>query len=232
MKAIALLLYLKKKVWKSSSISRSSYNRIAKFASVSPNTIKKYMPVWIRLGLIEWQGRNKDVFVIRKFSARREHRNYDISRLDFSSFKNTYYSLRSMLFLIMQSQKEYVKRMVRSTYKPKKLLEYKAARRFCNRHAHTDENGKFVFIENGISYKKIGKVIGFCERTAERIVQFALKKKWCKKETHYNYTYMPGVCFREVEGYTFTTWNYAYIVGANTYTLSDSMNGSLLDGKM
>ena len=232
MKAVALLVFLKHRTGKYSCISKSSLNRIAKIASVSVSTIKKYMPTWFRMGLVEWQGMNKDVFVIRRICAKVNHRNYDISGIDFSSFKKVYYSLRSMLFLTIQAQKEYVKRMIRTATSPKDFDEFKKARKFCNHHAHKDNLGSYVFNDNGISYKHIGKVVGFCERTAERIVRFAINKGWCKKETHFNYTYMPGVCFREVEGYTFTTWNYGYKVSANTYTLSDSMNGSLLDGKM
>lgn len=231
MKAVALLVFLKKRTGKYSCVSKSSLSRIARVASVSASTVKKYMSTWVKMGLVEWQGKNHDVFVIRRMAAKVDHRNYDISEFDFSSFKSTYYSLRSMIFLTIQAQKEYIKRMIRTAADPKRWDNFKAVKKFCSRYAHMDRSGKYVFKENGISYKRIGKVVGFCERTAERIVKFAVERNWVKKETHFNYTYMPGVCFREVHGYTFTTWNYGYVVGANTYTLSDSMIGSLLDGK-
>lgn len=231
-KAYALIIFLKKRVGICAYLSKFSINKIAKAASVSPNTIKKYLPIWVRLGLVERYGKNKDNLIIKRFSARKEHRNFDISDFDMSSFKSTYYSLRSFIFLTIQAQKEYVKRMIRTATDPKDFKEFKKARKFCNQHAHKDNMGRYVFKENGISYKYIGKVVGFCERTAERIVQFAIRKKWCKKETHFSYTYMPGICFREVNGYTFTTWNYGYVVGANTYVLSELITGKLLDGKM
>jgi len=227
-KPLALLLYLKHETGRLSCIRHCSINRISRLAHISPSTVRKYLPRLESMGFVCRQGRNNDVLVLRKICAKSRHRNFNLDGIDFSSFKSVYDSLRAMIFLIIQARKEHAKRMVRQTEHPSSLKDYKEARKYCNRCAHTDASGGFIYKENGISYRYISKVTGFCERTAQRIVKTAISLGLCLKKTNYRYYYMPGVCFREVEGFTFTTWDYGYIVGANTYTLTEK--GGMLVG--
>lgn len=235
-KAVAMFLLLKNRLGKRCSIKEASLSKVARLLCISTNTFKRYLPVLEGMGLIEWQGKNGDVFTLKRAYASSHHRNFDVSKLSYKSFKDTYYTLRSMLFLTIQAQKDYIKQMVRIATNPRKGEDFKKARKFCNHYAHMDSNGRFVFRENGITYKKIGEIIGFCERTAQRIVNLAVKKRWVRRKTHFFYTFMPKVNYQRVDNYTFTTANYGFQVGANTYRLSPSWKrllsvGISLEGK-
>lgn len=232
-KAIALALLFKHYADNNQCLRQATCYKLAKMVNASTNTISKYLPIMERSGLIERQGRCKDIIVVKNIVSRTKHRNMVLlKKLDFSSFKNLFYSFRALLFIVKQSYKEYLRRMLRLANRPTKfdsIKKIKRARNFCKRYA---KNGIYdKFNDLGISYKKIGETLGYCERTAERIVKDAISKKWCKKQTHYNYTYMPKVNYRYVEGYTFTTKDYGFVVSANTYKLSHSMVGLLIDGK-
>ena len=230
-KAVSLLIALKNNLDKTSSIKDASQNKIAEVAGVSPNTIKRYMPIWVRLGLVEWKGKNNNIFIVNRLSSKTRHRNIDLSRLDMSNFKKVYESLRSFLFLVILSCKELVRRMIRIATQSNSTKEIKEARKFCNRYAEREEMKDFEYKEHGISYSKIGEKIGFCKRMAVMIVSKAIKKGWCRKETHFEYTSMPGVNRMYVEGYTFTTNNYGFKVMANTYRLNRNICMALIGCK-
>lgn len=231
-KAVSLLISLKSRLDKTSTIQKASQNKIAETAGVSPNTIRRYLPIWLRLGLVEWRGKNKDVFVINRLSSKTKHRNIDLARLNFKDFKRVYETFRSFLFILALSCKEYVKRMIRTVSNSCDANEIKEARKSCNRYAKRDESDELCYNEYGMSYRKIGEKIGFCKRTAEKIVSLAIKKKWCRKETHFEWTSMPGVNCMYVEGFTFTTKDYGFVVKANTYTLNKNICLALIGGKI
>lgn len=231
-KAVSALMLLKNRLGKTSSIKKASVNKIANTAGMSPSTIKKYMPLWEEMNLVEWQGAKKDVLVVKRLSSKTRHRNVKTDKLDFSTFKNLYKTLRSLLFLLLNSHKSFIKLLLRVANSPKRGENYKKARKLSEYYAGRDTDGKFRYKEYGLSYKTIAKRLGYCTRTAERIVNFTVAKKWCRKKTHFIRQYMKNVCGMHVEGYTFTTRNYGYKVLANTYEESRYWYGILLDGKM
>lgn len=230
-KALAIIMLLKYRLGKTSVIKSASVRKIAEIAGVSPNTVKKYMPRWECMGLIEWQGANNDVLVIRRITSKTHHRNIPTDKLDFSTFKKLYESLKSLLFLFLTARKSYVERLLRTATNPKKGEDFKKARKLSEFYARREPDGTFRYKEHGLSFKKIGKSLDYSVKTAQKIVKKALKSKWCKKFTHFLHYLMPYVNKRYVEGFTFTTKNYGFVVGANTYTLSSYWCGILLDGK-
>jgi len=231
-KAVVLLMLLKHRLDKTSSISNASQNKIASILNVSPSTVKRYLPVWEKMGLVEWRGKKGDVFVVKKISSSTKHRNFDMKRLDFKCFKNLYQTFRSFLFLIANSRKEFVKRLIRIANQPKKGEDFKKARKNCNKYAkQTKGDDGFVYHEYGFSLKGIGRILGFCSRTVEDIVKLAINKKWCNKERHYEWMKLPGVNRMFVEGYTFTTMNYGCVVSANTYPMSRAILMAIIGGK-
>lgn len=229
MKAIALLLYIKHKVGVSASIRKASLNKVSKVAGSSPNTIKKYLQIWLELGLVEYIGKKNDVLIIKNLKASKNHRNYEVKRFSFKTYKNTYKSLRAFLTLTLQAQKEYVKRMVRIANDPKNGENYKKAIKFCNHHATRNHEGKFEFNDNGMTLEYIAKKIGFCVTTTQKIVREVVKKRWMKRKLNFERVFMQGVNYRYVEGFTFTTENFGYRISANNYKLSPYWYGSLLD---
>ena len=82
----------------------------------------------------------------------------------------------------------------------------------------------------GISLRKTGQKLGFCKRTAESIVNFAVKRGWCRKFNNVDWTFMPGVNGMYVEGYTFTTKDYGFVIKANSYSLNRNISMALIGG--
>lgn len=221
-KALALLMFLKSKAGTTQRIANFSYNKIRKISGLSSTTIKKHFEILKQNGLIAFEGKAKDILVLKGISSRKAHRNIEAKKIVGKTFKDTYHALRAVLFLNLQARKMFVKRMLRIAHNPRKGENFKKAKKFCKHYANSNK-----FNELGISYKTIGKKVGFCARTAENIVKFALNKRWCRKETHYQATYLPGVNFKWVEGYKFTTYNYGWNIMANTYKLTRYWTGNL-----
>ena len=231
-KALSLLITLKSKLGKTQAIHEATQNKIARIAGVSPSTIKRYMVIWKRLGLIEWRGKDGDVFVINRIASKTKHRNVDISRINFDKFKSIYEQLRSFLFILILSCKAFVKRMIQTVNSSADAEEARLALKSCNRYAKRNKDKLFEYMEYGISYLKIGQKLGFCSRTAEKVVNKAVKKRWCSKKTHFEWTYMPGVNGMYVEGFTFTTRDYGFVVKANTYNVNRNILMALINGKI
>ncbi len=231
-KAVALLLLLKNRLGKTSVINNASQNQIARVAGVSPSTISRYLPLWQELGFVVWQGKRSDMLVVKRLSSKTDHRNYDVQRLDYSSFKSLYHSFRDFLFLIVQSRKDYIKRMIRIATNPNWNENFKAARKTCKRYAKMYRGDETeTYHEFGLSYKCIAQKLGFCAKTAQNIVSDTIKRRWCRKFTHYSWTILRGVMGMFVNGFTFTTRNYGFVVEANTYEMSHYWHLVLIDGK-
>lgn len=198
-------------------------------ARIHTETFKKYLPIMVDMGLVRFDGKNNEHLVICCMRSKHKARNVDIHRFSFKSFKSVYNSLRAFLVLILQQRKDYVARTLQIARNPRKGQDFNSARKAVKRLVRQGvlksvyDNVK----ELGLSYKRIAKEVGVCVRTAERVVFFALQKRWCRKQTHFLRVEMRGVNRMYVEGFTFTTRNYGFIVSANTYTLSRGIRQSL-----
>lgn len=226
---MALALYLKKLCRRDSTIHNYNPYKIQKFARIHPNTFKSYLPLMVEMGLVGFDGKNNEHLVIYCLHSKHKARNVDIHRFSFKSFKSVYNSLRAFLVLILQQRKDYVVRTLQIARNPRKGQDFNSARKAVKRLVRQGvlksvyDNVK----ELGLSYKRIAKEVGVCVRTAERVVSYVLQKRWCRKQTHFLRVEMRGVNRMYVEGFTFTTRNYGFIVSANTYTLSRGIRQSL-----
>lgn len=228
-KAVAIAVYLKKVCGRSSTIRDFNPYKIQKLTHIHPNTFKTYLPIMVDMGLVRFDGKNNEHLVICRMRSRHIQRNVDVHRFSYKSFKSVYHSLRAFLVLILQQRKDFVYRTLQIARNPKKGQDFKSARKTVKRLVKQGVL-KSVFDsakDFGLSYKRIAKEVGVCVRTAERVVAYALQKRWCRKQTHFTRVEMRGVNRMYVEGYTFTTRNYGFIVDANTYTLSDGIRRCL-----
>ena len=237
-KAVAMAIRLKISSGRTSTIQNYNPNKIRKLIGCHSKTFDKYLPLMVEMNLVHFEGINNEHLVVNKLHASNSDRNVDIHRFSFKSFTEVYRSLRAFLFLMLQARKDYVQRTLQIARNPRKgrdfLSAIKSVKRLVKRGVLNSVNDKFE--ELGLSLKRIAKETGNCVRTAERIVDYATNKRWCKKHTHFEWFEMRGVNYMYVEGFTFTTKNYGFVVKANTYTLSDGMKkcvGSLvhIDGK-
>lgn len=226
-KAVAIALCLKHSIGRDSCIHDYNPNKIHSLIGISPNTFKAYLPLMVEMGLVHFDGKNKEHLVISSLHSKRRNRNIDIHRFSFKTFKAVYNSLRAFIMLLIQRRKDFIKRTLQLANNPYPGDDCKKARIKVRCLVRQGILRKTIWDEKGISYKRIANEIGCCVKTAQKIVKFAIRRKWCTKTTHFNYFYMRGVNHRDVYGYTFTTLNYGYNVCANTYKLSKGIKECL-----
>lgn len=226
-KALALAICVKLHIDISSAIPNFSINKLHTITGLSPNTIKKFLPIMEELGFVSYQGKDNNVLVVHRLCSKKKHRNITIDRIKTGSFKQIYNSLRSFIFLFIQANKDSIKRLFQSISNPKSMKELRSAKRTCKHLAALNIVFGNEYQEYGLSLRKIASSIGCCVKTAQKVVDFAIKNKWAKKNNHYKKDYMPNVCYTNIDGYTFTTLNHGYKVYANTYELSKPIATSL-----
>lgn len=219
-KAVAIALCLKHVSGRDSIIRNVNPNKIHTLIGISPNTFTTYLPLMLDMGLVSFDGANNEHLVIRCLHSSHKSRNIDIHRINFKSFKEAYYGLRAFLFLLIQKRKDFIRRTLQLANNPYPGDDCKRARQKVKSLVKRGLLKTWTYVEKGLSYKCIAKETGNCIKTAQKIAEYAVKKRWCTKKTHFNPFFMKGVNHMEIDGYTFTTLNYAYAVTANTYRLS------------
>ena len=228
-KAVALALCIKHKCKRNSTIHDYNPYKIQKLTKIHASTFVKYLPVMVEMGLVKFDGNNSEHLVINRLHSKDNKRNVDIHRFSFKSFKDAYRSLRAFLAICLQQRKDYVLRTLQIARNPRKGQDFQKARKAVKRLVkHNVLNSVYdTARELGLSLKRIAQEVGVCVRTAENIVNDAVKKRWWVRHHHFERTYMQGVNCMYVDGYTFTTKNYGFAVYPNTYTLSRGIRSCL-----
>lgn len=230
-KALAFAILLKYKLGRSSLMQNYSINKVHTLTNVSATAIKKYMPILIENGWVSFCGKNKQHLVVRKFASHTKTRNICVDKFCFKSFKDVYYSLRAFLVLIIQSHKDFIKRTLQIATNPKRGQNFKAARKLVKRLVKQGilKSVFETYKEYGLSFKRIAKETGNCARTAQRIMQYAVNKKWVEKQNHYEKVNSTNFY---CDYYTFYKNGKLYKVYANTYELSSAITKSVACNKM
>lgn len=220
-KAVAFALLLKDKTNDSSVIRNFTIYKIHKLTKdkkgkggMAYKTIRKYLSVLFKMGYAEVRG--GDLF-LRKMASSSKHRNINIAAMKIDKTKNVYNQIREVIFLAIQANKDFIHSLLRLRKAPPKETDYKAVRRLCKKCCN---NPNADYEEYGLSYNHISKRIGCCARTAFTLVKDAVRRKWCVKENHCTIDYLPGVNFADLPNYTFTSYNYGFVLRPNTYVLS------------
>lgn len=237
-KALAIALYLKCLLGRSSTLPNWSINKLHSISKISATTLKKFMPILRRQGWVRFDGKNNQHLVITKLASHTEGRNIKVDAFNFESYKETYNSLRAFIALAIQHRKDFIRRTIQTCQNPASHDELKKARRTMKRLVSTGvlKGTDATFKERGTSYKRIAEETGNCIRTAQRIIGYAVRKGWCIKEHHCEQYYLKGICFRDGGGFfTFSTRNNYYVMRPNTYALSlpieRALGGGILNGK-
>lgn len=223
-KALSLALCLRAVAHKNVIIRNFSPNKIRALTGCSAKTFKKYLPKMLKMGLVSTCGKHDNHLSIKSFGSRRKKRNINIE-VKTESFRKTYEYIRALVFTHRVARKRRIERLLQALHDPKTNKEFKKARdkmrRLVKNGILHDRNMKYD--EYGYSFKGIAKAAGVCVRTAQRIVKYAIKKRWVKKENHADCYYAPGISFSYVEWATYTNQNFIIVVKANTYQLSKRM---------
>lgn len=221
-KVVAMALYIKFILGRSSMMQNFTINKLHEKTGISATTLKKYLPILKQLGFLHYDKQN---IIFHKMCSHSKMRNICVDKFCFDSFKDTYNSLRAFIALSIQSHKDFIKRTLQTLAEPKSLDEFRKARRYVKglvKHGIID--GMFAkYKEYGLSLKRISLDLGSCVRTTQRIMQYAIKHKWCKKQRNFEQIFAYGVNYRDVHWSTFTTKNNIYVIHPNTYTLNDDI---------
>ncbi len=210
LKAIALLLYIYYKTERN-TLRHWSYNKIATITGTHPATIKKRLDTLNKIGLACFEG---DAIVFRSVVSRHTDRNINISSIKYDTLKDVEKSLYAILLCIIQARKDFCKRTIRQAHESRQYKVVKKARTLIRRCGWGNS-----YCEFGLSYKGIAQKMGISLKTAFDYVQFAVKRGFVALENHFCAIFMKNVNKYPVQGYTFTTDNYAFNVSANTYTI-------------
>lgn len=220
-KVVALALLLKHRLGRDATLRDYSTNKIRKVLGVSASTINKYMPMLVNFGFVSFTGKQRQHLVVCNLSSNTSKRNIRIDSLCYDTFKDVLNSLRSLIILVIQAKKDFIKRTIQIATNPEKWEDFKAARKLVKRLVKQgvirDIYSKYE--EWGLSYKRMAREIGNCARTAFSVMKYALQKGWVKKHNNFEQIIAPKVFYYNIEGYTFSTKNNIYLVHANTYEL-------------
>lgn len=228
-KCLVLIIILKSKL-KTSRISNYTINKLCKLTGISHKTAEKYEKWLIDKNLIHFEGTpDNKIAVINRITSHTTNRNICIDEMDLSSFYSAYKSLQSFLFMRVQYNKDFIKHLLQARHNPNSSKDYRRAKKQVKDFVKMGKlnSTEAQYEEYGLSLKRIAKEVGCCVRTTQRVIDFAIKKKWVEKKQNFKQYYTKNVNYREVEGFTFATKNNLYIIYPNTYILSSPIYKAL-----
>lgn len=218
--AYSFALFMKAHMPASSRITKFTYNKLSRILRCSPTTTKKYVKILLNLGFISFEGKDNKTLVLKRLSSGTRHRNVNVENYCFDTFKDARRSFQALIFMLRQSHREFIEYSIRVATSPEVGEDCRKARRLCKKYAwQNPKDAQYEFREWGFSYKKIASYMSCCKRTAVRVVKYAVEKKWVEKHNRYQQVFLPGVWYRPVPGFTFTTKNNGYKILANSYTI-------------
>ena len=216
LKAVAMSLLVRKRI-NGNTVRNFTINKLATITGMHATTIKKRLHTLKECGLVSYNGKS---LIFRSLVSRHKQRNVRLAKVAYDKIKDVERSLQAILVAVMQIRKDFVKRTILTAHNGRYPKEVKRAQKLSRRYKWGHD-----YVERGLGYEKIAKTLRCCKATATKIVNFAIDRSILKKETHYDYTFMPGVNYRYVDSYTFTTKNYGFVVRANTYQVAPCLRG-------
>ena len=229
-KALALAIYLKRLLGRTSTLHDYTVNKLHKISGLSPTTIKKYIPILKQMDLVHFTGKNNQHLVVSKLSSHTGNRNINIDAFKFSTTKDIYNSLRAFLVLAIQARKDFVRRTIQTFSHPSSNKEMRSARKTMKRlvKAGVLKGIDDVYCELGLSYARMARETGNCIRTIQRVIKFAIANGWCKKRVNKEVIPLKGIAFRDTgEFFTYSTQDTLVLMHANIYYLSEGISNSL-----
>lgn len=233
-KALAFTILLKERLGRTSIMCNYSINKIHILTKISPTTIKKYLPILIENGWVDFCGKNCQHLIVKKMCSGVKDRNIKVDKFCFDTFSDVYRSVRSFIALLIQARKDFVRRTIRIATDPQNGEDFKSARKLLKRLVKQGiAKGVYEkYKEYGLSLKRIAKETGNCIRTAQRTMKYAIEHGWAAKKHHFEQIFAPKISFRHVDGYTYSRKNNLYKIYANTYELNISLLADISHGNI
>ena len=210
LKALAMLLFFYHKA-AVNTVKDYNTHKLTKMLGISASTVNKRMATLREYGIAILE---KDTLIFKSIVSKHRDRNISLEKINYSSLKDVEKSLYGILLVVIQSRKDYCRRTIRRAMNGKTFKEVKSARLILRRCGYGNEYKEF-----GLSYRRIARFFGCSIKSAFNYVRFALKQGMIEVKRNFQSFLLPSVNHREIEGYTFTTKNYGYIIGANIYNI-------------
>ncbi len=230
---LAFYIYVKSLGGERGHIRGASISRLARLTGDSRKTTKKYLTECIKAGFMWFEGGKKKILRFASYKSHSKYKNVEVDDrcIDTTSFQKTKESVRGLALLRVVKRKVDVCSMACTLENPRNLKEYREVKsnvRYVDGFDPYDPSYK----EFGISYKTIGELSGTCVKTAQKTVKFLVEKGAIIYQAVREWLFCPGINHRNpaecgLEGYTFTTDNFACRQGANVYSIPSSSYCSL-----
>ena len=214
LKAISLLLFFYQK-YEGNVIKNWSVNKIASITGINALTVKKRIKTLLENGYAKIDGTS---LILLSVVSKHKDRNINISNICYDSIKDVEKSLYAILLCIIQSHKDFCKRTILQAKNARNAKTLRIARSLKRKYGYNEN-----YDERGLSYRRIAIKLGISLKTAFDYVKYAVKKGFVNVQNHFFCIFTPNVNRYPIEGYTFTTDNYAYIVTPNTYTIINNI---------
>lgn len=213
LKALALVLY-SYHCNNGNVIKKFNIHKLSKLTNASHKTVEKRINTILEqeLGHIE-----KGNLVFHSVVSKHKDRNVSIEKINYTSLQDVEKSLYGILLVVIQSRKDYCKSTIRRATDGKSYKEIKSAKLMLRKCCYG-----IKYKEYGLSYHRIADFFGVSISSAFHYVQYAIKQGMIKMKRNFQSFYLPFVNKRHVEGFTFTTKNYGYIIGVNIYIIIPS----------
>lgn len=208
LKAIAFVLLYHAKTG-SNELRGYSIRKLSMITGVHASTIKQRLSTLKQRGLVEIKA---DTLIFKSITSKHSKRNKRLDKVSYNSLAEVEKSLFAILICILQQRKEFIKRAFLDAKCSNDLKVVKRAKAMIRKYAR-----EFKYRELGISYKKIAKKLGVSVKSAFDYVKFAVSHDFIILQNHFKAVFYKNINYYSIEGYTFTTRNYAYKVRANTY---------------
>lgn len=224
-KALALSLYCKDELG-IHYVKEFTYNKLHVLTGIHVSTLKKRIRTLMQVGLAFMEGRK---LVFNKVHKDNNRNNIVLDTERMHTLKDYEYAIISMGVAIVQENKNFVKSVIDKCTDPKKLKEYKSAKKFANAHGYG-----MNFLDNGISYKYMANNFDISVKTACSAVKFAVKNLILCVKKNFEQIFVKAVnknIGKSNSEYTFSTKNNVYVVHANSYSLGRAIKLEILDCK-
>ena len=219
-KAFALALFIR--YFNNAAIPRFSFNKLHEITGLHVNTLKKRINILKRLGIVKLV---HDCLVVYNISTRHKKKNFKIPYDILTacrSVKHIEKVVRQFLVVKINLNKAFAKHNQDTLNNPRNLKEFRKARRISRFYGY----GNDPYVENGLSYDGIAKKLGVSRKTAVKVVKSCVEDGLLTKTRNFEQIFHKGKVSKGKERYgffTFSTKNNAYIVHANTYSLTPSL---------
>ena len=213
LKAVAFVLFFRHKHGKFSTIKNFTVNKLHEMTGLHSTTIRKRLDTLKDYGLVRIERGN--LAFLSLTSKNHANRNLKLSKFSYKTIKEVEYNLHCLLFTVKLQRMNFAKSAILKATDGKNYNDVKTGRRLSRKYGYGKE-----FIDCGISYRSIADFLKIGVSKAVLVVKNAVLRRFVTLKRNVEAVFMQNVNYLSLDGYTFTTRNYAYKVKANSYVLA------------